>query len=105
MENSLESEVPRILPGWEIIDHQSFSSYYNASLPHQEYGNDCGMFVIMYIWYLSHGAEFDFSTKDMPQIRNWCFTLLVQRTVYEDASLYMSWLLSKMTNDRMGVWF
>ena len=41
------------------------------NLPHQEYGNDCGIFIVMYFWYLSHGSEFDFSTKDMPQIRNY----------------------------------
>ena len=38
----------------------------------------------------------------MPLIRNWFLSLRVQRTVYEEASLYVSWLLSKMGNDRMG---
>ena len=56
----------------------------------------------MYFLYLSHGSEFDVSTKDMPQIRNLCFSLLVQRTVCEEASLYMSWMWSMMTSDRMG---
>ena len=102
MENPLDSEVPNILPGWQIIDHESFLSVYNTNLPHQEYGNDCGIFIVMYFWHLSHGSKFDFSTKDKPQIRNWCFSLLVQRTVYEEASLSMPWLLSKMSSDRMG---
>ena len=40
-------------PGWQIIDHQSFLFVYNTNLPHQEYGNDCGIFIVMYFWYLS----------------------------------------------------
>ena len=61
----MDSEVSNILPGWEIIDHQSFLSVYNTSLPHQEHGNDDRIFIIMYFWYLPRGSEFDFSTKDM----------------------------------------
>ena len=58
MENPLDSEVPNILPGWQIIDHESFLSVYNTNLPHQEYGNDCGIFIVMYFWHLSHGSVF-----------------------------------------------
>ena len=38
----------------------------------------------------------------MSLIRNWFLSLLVQRTVYEETRLYVSRLLSKMGNDRMG---
>ena len=58
MENLLDSEMSNILPGWQIIDRQqSFLSVYNSYLPHQEYGNDCGICIVMYFWYLSHGSE------------------------------------------------
>nr|VZI07641.1 unnamed protein product [Spirometra erinaceieuropaei] len=45
------------------------------SVPQQENGCDCGVFLCTFAEFLSRGAEFTFSQADMPQIR--------QRMMYE----------------------
>ena len=102
MNNSLGSIIPKPLPGWTYVKHDSFSSTYNANLPPQENGSDCGMFVIMYFWYISHDAKFDFKTNDMPQIRKWFYSLLMNGTFYEEVSPYILWLTSKLQGNKIG---
>ncbi|XP_049926793.1 uncharacterized protein LOC126406522 [Epinephelus moara] len=47
-------------------------------LPQQKYGNDCGIFMIMYAWYLIMDAPFDFTVDDMAALRRWWCAVLVE---------------------------
>uniref|UniRef100_A0AAV2M0V9 Ubiquitin-like protease family profile domain-containing protein n=1 Tax=Knipowitschia caucasica TaxID=637954 RepID=A0AAV2M0V9_KNICA len=47
-------------------------------LPQQTHANDCGIFMIMYTWYLILGAPFDFTVDDMPVLRRWWCVVLVE---------------------------
>ena len=53
MENPLDSEVPNILPGWHIIDHQSFLSVHNTNLPNQEYGTVVNFYSCVFFVFIS----------------------------------------------------
>lgn len=57
------------------------------SVPQQENGCDCGVFLCTFAEFLSRGAEFTFSQADMPQIR--------QRMMYE---ILTQQLLTTKTN-------
>lgn len=48
--DSREVAVPPLLPGWTVVTNQTFSVNYGFSLPPQEGGCDCGMFVVMYFF-------------------------------------------------------
>ena len=84
------------------MTHKSFTSAFNKVLPKQEYGSDCGMFVIMHFWYLTHNTEFDFSADDMGNVRNWWYSVILEKSVYNNFSNYISWLLSNMNGDKLG---
>ena len=100
--NGLNTDIPDEIDGWKIINHRSFTPAVNKVLPKQEYGSDCGMFVIMYFWYLTHNASFDFSTKDMTKVRNWWYYGILDKSIYNNLSNYISWLLSKMNSTKLG---
>ncbi|XP_057712976.1 uncharacterized protein LOC130929649 isoform X2 [Corythoichthys intestinalis] len=46
--------------------------------PGQPYGNDCGIFMLMYALYGVLDAPFDFNITDMPTLRKWWCILLVE---------------------------
>ncbi|XP_034077390.1 uncharacterized protein LOC117549510 isoform X2 [Gymnodraco acuticeps] len=46
-------------------------------LPRQGFSNNCGVFVLMYAFYIVARAQFDFNETNMQQIRHWwCLVLL-----------------------------
>lgn len=64
----------QLVPGpWIVKTGQDIEG-----LPQQTHGNDCGIFMIMYTWYLILGAPFDFTVVDMPVLRSWWCTVLVE---------------------------
>ncbi|KAI4829464.1 hypothetical protein KUCAC02_023504 [Chaenocephalus aceratus] len=42
-----------------------------AGFPRQLYGNDCGIFMLMYALYTILDAPYDFTITDMPALRKW----------------------------------
>ncbi|XP_067285444.1 PWWP domain-containing DNA repair factor 3B [Pseudorasbora parva] len=50
-----------------------------AELPRQNYGNDCGIFILMYTLCMVTGVGFDFQEMDMPSIRKWWCLVLMER--------------------------
>lgn len=50
-----------------------------AGLPRQNFGNDCGIFILMYTLCIVTGVGFDFQEMDMPLIRKWWCLLLMER--------------------------
>ena len=55
--------------GWNVVTSPTFSQFKGFTLPLQRYGNDCGIFVIMYCWNIIFSRKFRFNVEDMPQIR------------------------------------
>ncbi|XP_051811195.1 LOW QUALITY PROTEIN: uncharacterized protein LOC127536032 [Acanthochromis polyacanthus] len=46
--------------------------------PRQLYGNDCGIFMLMYALYTVLNAPFDFTVMDMPSLRKWWCVMLME---------------------------
>ncbi|KAK1903482.1 Sentrin-specific protease 3 [Dissostichus eleginoides] len=44
----------------------------------QLYGNDCGIFVLMYTLYTILDAPYDFTIIDMPALRKWWCVMLME---------------------------
>ncbi|XP_073729942.1 uncharacterized protein [Misgurnus anguillicaudatus] len=47
-------------------------------LPPQPYGNDCGIFILMYAWYIVTNSPFDFSIHDMAELRRWWCVIVME---------------------------
>ncbi|KAK5916742.1 hypothetical protein CgunFtcFv8_011694 [Champsocephalus gunnari] len=45
--------------------------------PRQLYGNDCGIFMLMYALYTILDAPYDFTITDMPALRKWWCVMLM----------------------------
>ena len=87
-----EEEVPNRIVGWKIIQYSEI----------QRNSHDCGLFVIMYFFYITRQAHLDFSTCDMPLIRQWLAALLVARS-YEGMRPYLGWLLPKIAENKYKI--
>ncbi|KAK5902655.1 hypothetical protein CesoFtcFv8_007891 [Champsocephalus esox] len=46
--------------------------------PRQLYGNDCGIFMLMYALYTILDAPYDFTITDMPALRKWWCVMLME---------------------------
>ncbi|KAJ4938563.1 hypothetical protein JOQ06_003176 [Pogonophryne albipinna] len=46
--------------------------------PRQLYGNDCGIFMLMYALYTILDAPYDFTIIDMPALRRWWCVMLME---------------------------
>ena len=75
---------------------------FHHALPKQRNSHDCGLFVIMYFFYITRQAHLDFSTCDMPLIRQWLAALLVARS-YEGMRPYLGWLLPKIAENKYKI--
>ncbi|CAH8656651.1 unnamed protein product [Dicrocoelium dendriticum] len=65
LKNECEDKKGHPLPdleSWHLINTED-------SVPQQENGSDCGVFLCTYGEFLSRNARFTFSQKDMPGIR------------------------------------
>lgn len=61
----------RLAPGhWKLIK--------NKNIPAQIEADDCGFFMIMYGLYMALGWPFDFSQRDIPQLRRWWCRILLE---------------------------
>ncbi|XP_073341926.1 uncharacterized protein [Pagrus major] len=50
----------------------------SEGLTQQTHANDCGIYMIMYTWYLILDAPFDFTVDDMPVLRRWWCAVLME---------------------------
>ena len=55
--------------GWTIVTSSNFNEVCKFQQPMQTKGTDCGIFVVLYNWYISFARKFDFHVDDMRQIR------------------------------------
>ena len=60
-----EEEVPNRIVGWKIIQYSDFNVVFHHALPKQRNSHDCGVFVIMYFFYITRQAHLDFSTMPL----------------------------------------
>ncbi|XP_041946384.1 uncharacterized protein LOC121724503 isoform X2 [Alosa sapidissima] len=75
----LRALAQRIAPGpW-----QEQTGLDIEGLPQQHFGVDCGIFMIMYAWYIALETPFDFSIHDMPYLRRWWCTVLMENLEIE----------------------
>ena len=64
--------------GWVLVTCNNFGDYFHKPLPLQTSGSDCGIFILMYAWYLMEYKAFDFTLNDMPQLRSWFYKQLLE---------------------------
>ncbi|XP_077085832.1 uncharacterized protein LOC143737856 [Siphateles boraxobius] len=75
----LRAVAQKLMPGpWE-----EQSGLDVEGLPLQHYGIDCGLFMVMYTWYITVEAAFDFTTSDMPYLRSWWCKVLLENLEIE----------------------
>ncbi|XP_070404091.1 uncharacterized protein [Nothobranchius furzeri] len=61
-------------------------------LPRQDFGNDCGIFMLMAVLYIAFDAPFDYSTLDMPLLRKWwCLLLLENYSLDSYRKVFAHW--------------
>ena len=56
----------------------------------------------MYYVYIVSGDQFNFGTKDMPHIRKWFLSLIIEEKTYRGYSCYLTWLIGRMTTNTLG---
>jgi Protease, Ulp1 family len=101
LNNEVDTSVPANIEDWDTVYSQDFEQLSLQNLPRQRNGVDCGIFVVMYFFYITSEAKFDFSPGDMLKIREWCYYLLVSNQQVGTDS-YISWFVQKLRNDRLG---
>ena len=93
----IDLDVPTVIPGWTSLRHRA------ALYPSQDNGYDCGIFIVMFFFYLTRDAEFDFNATDCSKIRSWFCSLLGSEYTYTSVSPYIQWLLQhKMSSNKLG---
>ena len=70
-----EENIPSVISDWTIVTSKNFQCIFHQ-LPKQSNGWDCGMFWVMYFYYITQKSKFNFSQRDMIKIRRWAFDLL-----------------------------
>uniref|UniRef100_A0A8C6MJT8 Uncharacterized protein n=1 Tax=Nothobranchius furzeri TaxID=105023 RepID=A0A8C6MJT8_NOTFU len=63
-----------------------------TDLPRQDFGNDCGIFILMAVLYIAFDAPFDYSALDMPLLRKWwCLLLLENYSLDSYRKVFAHW--------------
>ena len=100
-QNELNSDVPNYIEGWEIVRETTFEIHTGKKLPlQQEGGNDCGIYVTMYLFYYLFAKDFDFFPGDMIQIRRWITAALVTNV---PSPKYSTWLKSCRKSGQVNI--
>ncbi|KAI4820219.1 hypothetical protein KUCAC02_028203 [Chaenocephalus aceratus] len=61
--------------------------------PRQLYGNDCGIFMLMYAFYTILDAPYDFTITDMPALRKWwCVMLMGNFDLGSHGKMFAHWM-------------
>jgi len=102
MDKDIETTVPKSIDGWQVITSNEYKSYYKHELPRQRNSVDCGMFVVMYFFYIINSALMDFNPGDMEIIRRWAFNVVLCGASENNTKDYVNWLLQKMSSNRLG---
>ena len=102
LNNDLDFNVPLEIPGWQIVTSNTFSNFSKKPLPKQRNGYDCGLFSVMYFYYIATRTTIDFHPGDMDSIRKWSMNILLNIRQSKDLKSYVLWLVSKMSSNRLG---
>ena len=93
-------DPPGTLKGWNYVTSSMFRSAFGTDLPKQIRGLDCGVWCIMYAFYLTVEAPFDFNVHDMKQLRKWLLALLLICSNHEFVKEHINWIKAKIRNDQ-----
>ena len=102
LNNDLDSDVPIEIPGWKIMTSSSFSKLLKQTLPKQRNRYDCGLFAVMYFFYIVSESVIDFHPGYMDMIRKWALSILLNFDKNKDFKNYVEWLVKKMSSNRLG---
>ena len=72
-----DSEPPKVIQPWRYVTTKEFAHIIGYTLPKQTRGLDCGIFVVIYAFYLMYDCIFDFECDAMNQLRKWCIAALL----------------------------
>ena len=102
LNNDLDNDVPIEIPRWQVVTSSSFSTLFKQTLPKQRNGYGCGLFAVMYFFYIASESVIDFHPGDMDMIRKWAMSILVNFDKNKDFKNYVEWLMKKMSSNRLG---
>ena len=100
LKNDLDNDVPIEILGWQIVTSSSFSILSKQIFPKQQNNYGCGLFAVMYFFYIASESVLDFHPGDM--IRKWAMSILLT-LIKKDFKNYVAWLVKKMSSNRLGV--
>ena len=83
--------------GWGLVTSMNFMEEFNSSLPMQLCSADCGIFSLLYGFYLMQFSQFDFFQSDMVKIRYQLFSVICNCSNDPILSTYL-------TNTTTGSW-
>ena len=95
-----DESVPETLDDWNYVTSTTFKYVLGQDLPKQTRGLDCGLWCVMYAFYLSMHAQFDFDVNDMRALRKWALGLLMVCSNNEVVIEHVNWISDKMESDR-----
>ena len=94
-----EENIPSIISDWTVVTSKNFHVFqciFHQKLPKRSDDWDCGMFCIMYFYYITQNSKFDFSQRDMVKLRRWAFNLLQSEyNITSFTNPYIKWLPKK----------
>lgn len=99
MSNDLDNEVPIEIPGWQVVTSSSFSTLSKQTFPKQRNGYDCGLFAVMYFFYIASESVIDFHPGDMDMIRKWAMNIPLNFDKNKDFKNYVDWLVKRMSSN------
>ena len=73
--NDLDNDVPVEILGWQTVTSTLFSMLLKQIFPKQRNNYGCGLFAVMYFFYIARESGLDFHPGDM--IRKWAMSILL----------------------------
>ena len=65
----------------------------------QRIGYDCGLFAVMYFFYIASESVIDFHPGDMDMIRKWAMNIPLNFDKNKDFKNYVDWLVKRMSSN------
>ena len=69
--NEVSSDEQIDSTDWNVVTSNNFSQFHTFALPLQIHGSDCGIFCVLYAWYIMECSYMDFTISDMVHSRQW----------------------------------
>ena len=93
-------EPAKVIQPSRYVTTKELAHIIGCTLPKQTRGLDCGIFVVMYAFYLMYDCIFNFQCDDMNQLRKWCVAALLVYSVHPHIKNQIDWMMKKVESDR-----